>query len=414
MRGHIAKKGDRYYVVVELGRQPARRCESCGRRHWESDLRGATTCTRCKAKLIAAGEQRRQQWQGGFRTKKEAQRVLTDTLGRLDSGSFVAPKRETVMQFFDRWFPAMKTRVRSSTWDSYERNYRAHILPELGHVQLQQLTPALLNSFYARMLESGRLSGKGGLSPRTVRYLHTIVHRALADAVRWGELPRNVADAADPPRRSQGPEMLTWAPYELRTFLEATEAIREHPAFLLAGTTGMRRGEVLGLRWRDVDLDRGTAEIRQALSDVHGGEPTFTEPKTKTGRRSISLDKRTVTTLRTHRTAQLEERFAWGPAYRDRDLVFCREDGSPVPPDAFSKTFKRWVGRLRLPYLRFHDLRHTWATLALRAGVHPKVVSERLGHSTVAFTLDVYSHAIPAMQAEAADAVAALVFGGEA
>jgi integrase len=202
--------------------------------------------------------------------------------------------------------------------------------------------------------------------------------------------------------------MRTWSADELRRFLEHVRADRLYAAWRLAATTGMRRGELLGLRWRDVDLDTARLSIVQTL--IEGKEaPRFSEPKTDHGRRSIALDAETVAALREHRKRQVEERLAWGPAYQDHGLVLSREDGSPIWPRTFSRGFGRHAEDAELPTIRLHDLRHTHATLALSAGIHPKVVSERLGHSTVSITLDTYSHAIPAMQEDAAAKVAALI-----
>jgi len=288
-------------------------------------------------------------------------------------------------------------------------NIESHIILALGSTPLQSLTPAMLNAFYGEMLADGRKYGKGGLSARTVRYTHMILRRALSDAVRQQLLVRNVADSASPPRPRATAAMKTWSGPELRAFLDSTVNERFHAAFLLAATTGMRRGEVLGLHWRDLDLDAGRAAVTQTLIAVRG-QLIFSAPKTAKGRRLVALDAFTVAALREHRRSQLVERLSFGPDYQDSDLVFCQENGEPVHPDRFSDLFDRLVKVAVLPRIRLHDLRHTHATLALAAGVHPKVVSERLGHATVSITLDSYSHALPAMQEEAAERVAALVF----
>lgn len=267
------------------------------------------------------------------------------------------------------------------------------------------------NRFYADLLRRGRIDGAGGLSAKTVRYVHSILRKALADAVRWNTAQRNVADLADPPKLTgQHREMRTWTAEQLRAFLEHIAEERLYAAFLLAATTGLRRGEVLGLRWADVDLEAARISVRQSLVLV-AYEPKFSEPKTNRSRRSVALDGRTVATLRSWRKQQLEERMLLGVGYDDSELVFTRDDGRFVHPDRFSQLFDKYVAVSELPRIRLHDLRHTHATLALAAGVHPKVVSERLGHSTVAFTLDVYSHAVPALQEEAAERIAAHVFG---
>jgi integrase len=242
-----------------------------------------------------------------------------------------------------------------------------------------------------------------------------VLRKALGDALRWKLVVRNVAADADPPKlRAAGRvELRTWSAPELRAFLKHVAHDRLYAAWLLAANTGMRRGEVLGLRWDDVDLDRARLSVRQTLLSVDY-KLEFSTPKTPRGRRSIALDSGTVAALRGHRRLQTEEKLAIGPgAYADQGLVFAGEDGAPIHPVLFSQMFDRHVRDATLPTIRLHDLRHTHATIALQAGVHPKVVSERLGHATVAFTLDTYSHAIPAMQEDAAETIARLVFGGE-
>lgn len=246
--------------------------------------------------------------------------------------------------------------------------------------------------------------------PRRSATLHRIVRKALADATRWNLLQRNFADQADPPTtRSTTSEMKTWPADDLSRFLTFVAEDRLYAVWVLAVTTGMRRGEVLGLRWSDVGLDAARVSVRQTLVSV-AYETRFSTPKTPRSRRSISLDVTTVAALRAHRKRQLEERMAWGPAYLHSGLVVTREDGTLVHPDRFTQMFDKHVRHSKLPRIRLHDLRHTYPPLALAAGVHPKVVSERLGHATVTFTLDVNSHAVPALQEEAADRVAALIF----
>jgi len=212
------------------------------------------------------------------------------------------------------------------------------------------------------LLEQGRCDGKGDLSPRTERYTHAILHRALRDAVRWGRLARNPADLADPPRANT-PEMRVWTRVELARFLSHARSDRLYAAWLLLATTGLRRGELLGLRWADVDLGASRASVRQSLNSA-AGKLEFLPPKTAKSKRSLALDPATVAALRSHRRAQFEERLAWGPAYRELDLVFCREDGTPVRPDSLSRSFAALVRAAGLPRIRLHDVRHTYATIA--------------------------------------------------
>ena len=245
---------------------------------------------------------------------------------------------------------------------------------------------------------------------RSVRYVHTILRKALQDAVRWSALARNPADAADPPAIQRGGSAVqTWSGTQLKRFLDSVSEDRLVAAWTLAATTGMRRGEVLGLRWRDVDLEMGRLSIQQTIISV-GYEVSVSTPKTAKGRRSLALDRETVRVFRAHRSQQLQGRLASGSRVDEMGLVFCGTTGLPIHPDGFGKRFKALQDFAALPRIRFHDLRHTHATLALQAGVHPRVVFERLGHSTVAITLDTYSHVIPAMQEEAAELVASLIF----
>jgi integrase len=206
------------------------------------------------------------------------------------------------------------------------------------------------------------------------------------------------------------PEMIVWTHEQLRAFLAHVAGDRFNALWRLAATTGMRRGELLGPRWTDLDLDAGVLNVAQTRVKG-GGTVGYGRPKTAKGRRAIALDEATVAMLKAHRKTQARERLAWGPGYRDEGLIFCREDGSPIDPDVLSQRFDRLVRDAGLPRIRLHDLRHTYATAALRAGVPIKVVSERLGHATPAITLAVYAHVLPGMDPEAAEQVAALVDG---
>jgi integrase len=356
----------------------------------------------------------KQRSKGGFPTKREAQRYLTDALAALQSGTFADPSKLTLGDFLlHRWLPTKRTTLRPSTYDSYRRNIELHIVPAIGHVKLQQLSADQLDRFYADKLQSGRLTGDGrGLAPKTVRYLHTTLHRALADAVRKNLIPRNVAAAADPPKLRQAGSrvMKTWTPEELRRFLLGVTDDPLGPAFWLAATTGMRRGEVLGLRWTDIDFPAGRLSVSQTVLNV-AYEVVVSTPKTSRGRRSIALDPPTLSILSRHRQHQLAQAGKDSRPPEASGLVFRRSDGGPIHPDLFTQSFERAAKRLGLPRIRLHDLRHTHATLGLAAGIPAKVMSDRLGHATVAFTQDVYMHAIPRMEEEAAQQIANLVLG---
>jgi Phage integrase, N-terminal SAM-like domain/Arm DNA-binding domain len=279
---------------------------------------------------------RRQYSKGGFRTKKECQHALNDALAALRTGTFVEPSQRTVAGFLvGEWLPAMRPpRVRPSTWLSYQRNIERHIVPALGHLSLQRLTPAQLTAFYRGLLETGHRKGSGGLAPKTVRNIHGALHAALRDAVRWGYVARNVAVAADLPK-SMAPEMQVWSPGQLRAFLDYVRDDRLYAAWLLFATTGMRRGEVAGLRWVDVDLDAGRVSPRRPRVVVNH-EVLVSEPKTAKGRRSIALDPATrllyVTTgAGSSRTGSRSARAGriQGWCSPGRTVGRCTQSGSP-------------------------------------------------------------------------------------
>jgi integrase len=304
--------------------------------------------------------------------------------------------------------------VKRSTHHSYQRNIRLHVIPYVGGLRLQHVDPGNLNQLFGELLVSGNRGRPGtGLKPKTVRYIRTILRRALKDAVRWERLTRNPVDATDPPRddtASTNAARKEWNGLELGEFLDrsAAEGDRYYPAWMTLATTGMRRGEMLGLRWSDVDLDRRVATIRQTLIVVnHHAE--FGTPKTKKGARTIDLDLGTVEVLRSLRKRQVEERLAMGQGWPDHDLVFTHADGRWLHPERFSREFDRRVERYGLTRLTVHGLRHTWGSLALKAGVHPKVVQERLGHATIGVTMDIYSHVGAGMQRDAAETVANMI-----
>jgi integrase len=377
MRGSVVKRGDGYTVVVELDRDPI-------------------TC------------KRRQKWHSGFRTKRDAERALSEIVASVHAGAYVETTKQTLSDFTREWLAAIKPTIRPSTHYSYSRNLQLHVLPQLGSVQLRRIDAGMLNTLYASLLADGRKDyAGGGLSPRSVRYCHTIVHRALKDAVKWGRLARNPAEAADPPKAAGRPESITWTADQLRSFLEATRGSRYSAAYLLLATTGLRRGEALGLRWSDLDFDAGRAAIRQTVIAIRHTVMLGT-PKTAKGRRTVTLDKGTLAALREHRRRQAAERLLMGSGWTDNDLVFCHPDGTMLHPERFSRGFLETVARIGLPRIRLHDLRHGWATMALQAGIHPKVVQERLGHANIAITLDTYSHVVAGLHEDAAEDVAAL------
>jgi integrase len=314
----------------------------------------------------------------------------------------VAPSTELTVQEFliERWLPSIEMTIRPNTFVSYSSHLTNHVVVHLGSLSIHDVDGPTLNALYAELLRCGRLKGRGeGLSPTTVRRVHATLRRAFRDAVRWGLLEKNPVESCDPPRLARTDVMRTWSLDELRAFLKLTRDDEWAVLWLLLATTGMRRGEALGLRWSDVDLRTSVISIRQTIVLV-GHRPLVAEPKSARSRRVIVLDTRTTDAferLRQNATA--------------REFVFRTTDGEPIHPAAVSRRFREIVDGSPLPRIRLHDLRHTFATLALQAGIHPKIVSERLGHSTIALTLDVYSHALPTLQRDAAERVGDLIFG---
>lgn len=361
---------------------------------------------------------RRQKKKGGYRTRAEAAEARDALPGGAD-GPVPVPSG-TVGAFLAEWLVASAASQRPSSRRAY-KTFAGHLVDQVGGVKLADLSPAHVARAQATLLASGRRDGAGGLSPTTVRSCMVLLRAALDDAVKWRRLTWNPARAVKAPAAGPSP-MRVWTPEQTRTFLERVDGERLAAAFWLLATTGMRRGEALGLRWGDVDLDAGKVSVRQTVGRP-AGVVTIGEPKSERSRRTISIDPVTVARLRRHRTAQLEERLAWGSAYRaELDLVFCREDGSPVNPEslgrimrAFSVELKDKAGNVTrpgLPLIRVHDLRHGYATAALRARVNPRTVADRLGHSRVNVTLDTYSHVLPEVEEAEAIRVAQIIVGG--
>jgi integrase len=378
VKGTVIKRGAMWSVVLDLGR----------------DGTG----------------QRVRKWHSGFATKREAERARVELLSRLDRGTYVPPTKLTLGVFLsEEWLPAKRATVKTTTLASYEMHVHKHIVPRLGTVTLAALGAAQLNAFYADLLSTGRRDGRGGLSPTTVHLIHATVHKALADAVRWGRLARNPADQSDPPRPMQ-PEMSVWSPEQLRTFIESVRSDRLFAAWLLAATTGMRRGELLGLRWTDVDLEVGEAAVRQ-IRTVARYQAITSRPKTDKGARTVALDAATVAALRAHRIAQLEERLAAGSAYDDTGLVFTQPDGSAIHPERLSRWFGQHCRRSGLPRVRLHDVRHSYVTALISAGVPLKVVSERVGHASPMVTMAIYQHVLPGDDRAAAELGARAILG---
>lgn len=336
------------------------------------------------------------------KTRSEVAGRLKEAQRQLDTGLQFLDERQTVEQYLDGWIETAKLQIRASTWRRYSDFVRVHLVPGLGRIPLAKLTAQHVQLFYTRKLGEG-------LSHSTVHHIHGVLHRALKDALLMGLVQRNVSDMVRAPRRSNR-EMATLSDSQAKQFLAAVKDDRFAALYVLALTTGMREGELLGLRWQDLDLDRATLQVRMNVQEADG-KFIVAETKTAYSRRSIALTKKAVAALRQHKAKQDQDRTALGDAWNAKlDLVFPNRLGGIMIPDNLAKrSFKRALGRIGLPLdVRFHDLRHTAATLLLSRGVHPKVVSEMLGHADISITLRVYAHVTPHMQQAAVQVMDAL------
>lgn len=328
------------------------------------------------------------------KTRQEVSRLLTEALRYRDTGVGVLSDRQTTGQYLESWLETCRHLLKARTWNRYMEYVRLHALPVIGKTPLSKLSAQHLQALYARKLAEG-------LSPTTVRHLHAALHRALDRAVRLGVVHRNVADMVDPPRMSHH-EMATLTAEQARTFLDAAAGERLEALYVLARTTGMRQGEMLALKWHDVDLDDSSLQVRANLQNL-GGVYRIVEPKTQSSRRRIALPTMTVEALREHRVRQERERSQASEGWEDNDLVFPNTVGRPLDGMNLMKYwFLPLLRRAGLPRIRFHDLRHTAATLLLAQGINVKVVSEMLGHADASITLRVYAHVMPHMQQQAA------------
>ena len=333
-------------------------------------------------------------------TRAAAVRRMNEALRALEGGQLPPPERQTLEGYLSGWLrTSVRGRVRPSTYEGYERMVRLHVNPALGHLRLTRLTPQLVSQLHVDLQEKG-------LAPKTITLVHNMLHKALSQAVLWGQMAVNPAAAVAPPRPVRK-EVRPLTSAQAQRLLAAAVSDRLHALYTVALTCGLRQGELLGLRWQDMDLDAGVLAVRQQaqreLTAPGRREWVFTEPKTAKGRRTIALPQLAVDALLRHRQQQAEERLRVGQTWEDLDLVFPNLVGRPIEKsNLLRRSFWPLLERAGLPHMRFHDLRHTAATLLLTLGLHPKVVQERLGHSTIGVTMDVYSHVMPTLQKEAA------------
>lgn len=371
MRGSIIKRGKKYTIVLEMGIDPSTK-------------------------------KRKQKWISGFTKKRQAEEELARLVSEVNKGIFVEPSKSTLEEYLEKWLEIHKASIAERTYHRYEQLTYGHIIPLLGSMLLSKLKPMHIQQFLSRMQTRERLdSRKGTLSPTTIHHAHNVLHKALKDAVKWQMVPVNPSDAVTPPRRARKVCRVA-EEEEIPVILHITkDTYLEVPVFL-ALSTGARVGEILGLQWNDVDLKKGIIHIRSAMIRKKDGTLVLAQVKTPKSRRAVEIGPDTISKLKQHNKQQKEWQVASDKKWNTSNLVCIHsDDGRPINPNALSSRFNKLMTKQGLN-LSFHDLRHTHATMLLKSGVHPKIVSERLGHANIGMTLDIYSHVLPTMQKEAA------------
>lgn len=363
MRGSIIKRSKgSWTIIINLGRDPA------------------------------TGK-RKQQWVTIRGTKKQAETRLAELLNQMDTGGFIKPTKETFGSFLQRYLDDyISTQIRATTLEAYQQRGK-HLIDGLGHIPVSELREEHIHKYYREKSKT--------LSPGTLIKHHNLLRSALSQGVIWRTLTRNVAEAVKPPKVSRK-EMRALTGPEVHRMLEACEDTAWHSIFHTLTWTGLRRSELLGLRWKDVDLILASLRVVQSVQRLNTGEFIVQEPKTASGRRTIALSPASCLVLREHREKQEADATLLGRQLAEDDLVFSHPDGSPRDPSTLTLAFRRLTRRIGLDGVRLHDLRHTMASLYLEQGVNPKTVAERLGHASVTITLDLYSHCLPGVQEAAA------------
>ncbi|WP_191556573.1 site-specific integrase [Metabacillus idriensis] len=363
MKGYFRKRGNKWSFTIDIGTDP---------------ITG----------------KRKQKSKSGFKTKKEAQAACAELISDLNKGSYVEYDKQKIEGYLQSWLEHTKHKIKESTFKNYSRAINKRIIPYLGQLNLSDLKTFHGQDLVDRMI-------KEGLSPTYIEYIITVLKNAVEYAVKTERIIKNplVHVSIPRPRRRN---YTTWSFEQVNKFL--IYAKMDNPVYYicysLALKTGMRKGEFLGLRWSDVNFESGNIQVTQTMT--YDGVFTFSDPKTTNSVRTIAIDQDLITELKRHKAIQSQFKLAIGKGYNDHDLVCCREDGSPIYPRTLAFHFLSVIKKADIPIIRIHDMRHTHFTLLLELGEHPKIVSERAGHSSVKITLDVYSHVTPNMQQETA------------
>ncbi|MGG0727252.1 tyrosine-type recombinase/integrase [Bacillus paramycoides] len=368
MKGHIRKRGSKYCIVVDIGPDP-----ETGKR--------------------------RQKWFSGYKTKKEAEKDVAKKITELNEGTFLEPSKITLKEYLYEWLEIKKMSIQKSTYDVYKSFINTHIVSSIGMVPLSKLNVMHIQKCYKNSLDNNS-------AKNTTLLAHRILKSALNLAVKQRIINQNPVALAEIPK-SEKTSIQTWTEDEVKTFLLHSQDSRYHTGFVLAITTGMRLGEVLGLRWQDVDFDNHTVTINQTLG--HDNK-IKTSTKTNSSKRTIPIPLEAIEELKKRKLQVNKDKLRIGSGYHDLDLITCSNLGKVTTRSTFGRHFDKIIQNAEIKKIKFHDIRHTHATLLLKQGVHPKVVSERLGHTDISLTLRVYSHVLPNMQEDAVKIFAKSIF----
>lgn len=368
MRGSIVKKGKTYSVIVDIGK---------------------------------VNGKRKQKWFNGFRTKKEAENKLTEVLSELKNNLYIEPTKITLSEFLKKWLEeCAKPNIAITTYSGYEVNINKHIIPAIGHIILQELQPIQIQNFYNYLSKNGKCNGTGGLSPRSIQYIHMVLRQALEYAYKMQLIPRNVADMTKIPKQKKYTANFL-VDKEISKLLEIFKDTQIYMPVLLAVGIGLRRGEALALKWSNINFETKTIIISENLVPTKNGS-VFSTPKTDASKREIIVSDFILNELTQLKEKQNRNKALLKKSYINSDLVCCYDNGKNFSPGAVSHLFSEILKRNNFRHIRFHDLRHTNATLMLKSNTSPKVASARLGHSKTSTTLDIYSHVVKELQEDTA------------
>jgi integrase len=346
---------------------------------------------------------RKQKRRRGFASKKAAETALIQLKNESLQGTYIEPTQQKYCDYFNEWLSGKAHNISSQTLQNYKSYFSKHINSVFGQVPLSKINPLLVQKFITTLREKK-------LSDSTIKRIFSVVNTSLNNAVKMELIAKNPASVIEKPA-VKVKEMKIWDIEEVTNFLQKSKNSPYYIAFLLAITTGMRQGEILGLRWKDVDLDGGVLYVKQTLS--HDGKTFKAGAKSKAGNRTIGIDDYTISALKQHRKIIAQNQLKYGISFQKNDLVICTPKGTPVNPRNLLRAFYNLMDNNHIPKIRFHDLRHTHSSLMLKQGENIKLISERLGHSNVRITLDTYSHVMPNMQKEASNRLSNKLFGND-